>query len=604
MPSSFKIATGSLGPLTKEVFSGMGCDKELLAKDYISSEELPPEVARLVEHMAYGKDVDKTDVYSPLNRFCKGLCSADGNESNFSEEEMELFKKLSSADFRFVSCNFRTDSEWKSYGEQQLKSFKRQATGLGLFANAMKKVGLSYEITADRSISLYISDRTKAEEFDDFLDATDPFGKHNELLMQIFSFPGFNYSDNICNNLVSIDERLVGLFETYKATKEDHSQNKEFIGLLTDIQEQYDNETIFKAAFALNLTTNISDKSYDDLGGRIDLNLLTIDEMRTLRSALKFTELLSEATGIDKTSLSDDIAKYKDIGFENAAAFLHYFVNPNKFPAPEKEILPGELPSPFEETLTTAFIEKLCHLFQRDIEFIPAEVLEAMNTAVQPVMYGVKADGKDVGHFYRSINGSMVCLDTFEKDGQMFGIYATASHVINKDLKPKGFEIYNGGNIGNAVSLVAIPLSDEDAKIIPVKTGAPPSSNDAIFIASKNGEKDRHLIGSDPKFTDSYSTGGMTPYKNAEDSPNEIMLFRGLAIPGDSGGAILNEKGELVGIVLGGDQKLTVAGYADMAKLSQASNEFKQQILANGELTEDAEDEPYSSPRKRVHYWE
>lgn len=251
------------------------------------------------------------------------------------------------------------------------------------------------------------------------------------------------------------------------------------------------------------------------------------------------------------------------LGRKKIESLLYYFVNPTIFPQPTEEIVPGELV--FEDV---EYVGSLADNFEADKKYIPEMVRILASYCVRPFCPPSENE----------IVESMVCVGRLDAGSVEYNIYVTASHVIDRRTLPDYYILYDGGGLSGNVSLVAIPSSRDQRYKRPLQLADGYSTERFFFTVDGSGII---RIGSDPRYTDRYSSGddGMTGYSGARSGPGEIMLFRGLNTPNDSGGAVVNREGKLVGIILGGDRKLTVAAYANMEALSKAIESFKDVIL-------------------------
>lgn len=251
------------------------------------------------------------------------------------------------------------------------------------------------------------------------------------------------------------------------------------------------------------------------------------------------------------------------LGRKKIESLLYYFVNPTIFPHPTEEIVPGELVFEYVE-----YVGRLADNFEADKKYIPEMVRIPASYCVRPFC---------PPGYENEIVGSMVCVGRLDAGSVEYNIYVTASHVIDRRTLPDYYILYDGGGLSGNVSLVAIPSSRDQRYKRPLQLADRYSTERFFFTVDGSGII---RIGSDPRYTDRYSSGddGMTGYSGARSDPGEIMLFRGLNTPNDSGGAVVNREGKLVGIILGGDGKLTVAAYANMEALSKAIESFKDTL--------------------------
>ncbi len=542
-PKNYHLDVQKLGWYAATVLSAIGAPKALMTGGEVQASEMPQQVADLLERA--GQD------YDFINDLCRSIMAFDGKENGLSKKELELFTKLHDINFNVVGCLYpRQQHDW-------LRNLR------GRPKNRLEpSMGISYQLSSDgSSLLVFINDVHAAQIFNNYLRKTGTF-------MGITSWhtPGLADMTDLCQNFPNISETTAAYFKAYLEVDEGAPSTSS--RLAKTIQEQFDNESIFMAGYLLSETSGDASLSMSEEGLKKRLEvLLLIDILRK-----DFNHNLHQAIQTLRT--------LRPIGFRNIFAFLHYFVNPSKYSRPSNQLVPGRLSEPLPSTLETVFIGSLSSSFRADPTFIPFAVENAATGSVRPLLFGIEErnfyfkTNFERGRAYKTTDASMVCVDRFEKNGKEYAIYATASHVINKDVAPNGFLVYHGRGLNGAVTLVAAEVAS-DRSLTPIKLASQPANSDFIFTMAGQIQ-----IGSNPKWTDTYSSdeGGMTRYENASSSPGDIILFRGLNVPSDSGGAIIDPNGELIGIILGGDMQLTVAGFANMAELANAVADFKKEL--------------------------
>ncbi len=550
-PGVYKIDIAQLNPSAIDLLTKLGCPRERLESGVINADELPDILSDLLNNYLPS--------HRALNAVCDFVVSSDGDKSSFSEKDEALLKKLHGLDFHFVSCAF----------------FRHKELNRKVNSDGLERIGVGYEMLSDTSAVFYLKDEALAREYVAFSNANGFYSDHLYFLSDILRTGGV--VDTSCHRFPEDGDWTLQRFTNYHKTMMENSGDEEAQKLIEEIKSRSDHQTIRETVYACNMASMITDYYFSNERGIkepriVDINAFSLEELRILNDALQLAASISERTGKEPGEVIRELYKYKGVGFGNALLFLHYFVNPDRYPKPDgAELLPGQLPKPLPEKLEAGFIEQLSVIFQPDSEFIPEKALLA-GGSVRALLHGVKQE-----KFFRSIDGSMVCVDTYELDGKRYGIFATASHVMNGELAPQGFEVYKGPDLSREVSLISMPLGSQNPPS-PIKIAGEPADPGFVFTLNNHGRGIQ--IGSDPRYIRSYSSrsDGMDGYSAGAAVRDNIILFRGLNVPRDSGGAIVNAGGELIGIILGGDMKLTVAGYANMKELSNAVQTFKEQL--------------------------
>ncbi len=242
----------------------------------------------------------------------------------------------------------------------------------------------------------------------------------------------------------------------------------------------------------------------------------------------------------------------RSIGYDNVELAIHKFINP-EYPAPKGH-------AEFDDTainndMWLRMVERLQPL-KKDV---PAGVRHAYGSVktleVSMGIEGFSYDGK----------GTMVCVDV--SDGYAF--YLTAEHVVSG--KKNHFE-HNRFIPGSDLSLVAVPLREHIRTPKPLKLGSR-LKDDETFYSIGFGGNGRHPI----------NMSSNAHYAKINGVDNRI-IYTSAACPGDSGGAVVNENGGLVGIMqaVGGAEtvksRFTTLAFGDMELIQESLETFQEEL--------------------------
>lgn len=235
---------------------------------------------------------------------------------------------------------------------------------------------------------------------------------------------------------------------------------------------------------------------------------------------------------------------------EEEMAIQHYFVNPEKYPQPARAdiLFPGEIKIGEGESI-----------YPQD-SAIPKPASEALDKSALPLTVFL-GNGKKRGY--------MTCVGQKKVGKETYVIYATAEHNLDQIRALHPESTYK---IDDKVVLAAFTPDriQTPAKVVKIADNVKPTEN---FIYTVQGRG--RGLGSDPKYINDFDDRGpATTYRYASPEFGKYMLFRGTNKRGDSGSPVVDAKGRLVGILLGGDDRLTVIAYADMNKLKKSVDEF------------------------------
>ncbi len=251
---------------------------------------------------------------------------------------------------------------------------------------------------------------------------------------------------------------------------------------------------------------------------------------------------------IEKYKLHAFIRNYitigERIGWKNTELLIHKLVD-SRYPAPKghKEL--------DDTTIDSDTWKLLAESFLPNTDRLPKAVLKASESVEKlelTTQNGIP------------IHGSMICIGS----AAGYAIYVTATHVIDKKhLPPGSINEY----IGTDLALFAIPLREGEAAPPPLKIGKKLGEKDT-FYSMGFGSNGKHLFNI------------CTDVKYSTDKDDPTIKFYSLAIMGDSGGAVLNSKGELVGIMqaVGGaatvKSRLTTYAFGDMEVVKERLADF------------------------------
>lgn len=292
---------------------------------------------------------------------------------------------------------------------------------------------------------------------------------------------------------------------------------------------------------------------------------------------------ISVAKKIDKKYLSLILNMYHNLGSGMTSDLMHFFVNPKLYR--RSDITPVK---PGDKRLAYAYKHYRKHLIPHK-SAVPASVRSKSNGVIEveikKTFYKRDDEFGDVRSKHKlKAKGSMVCVGHQKVGKEEYAIFATAIHLLSKagvSAKEEDAIKYSL-NLNNHIQLIAVPLKQFNTNPSPLAIASGNRSKQG-FIYTLSGvardEDSKIGLGSDPKYVRSFTTEHeTTSYNGASKQFNQYMLFRGANKPKDSGGAVVDAHGNLIGIILAGDKLFTVAAYADMQELNAGIRKFKAKM--------------------------
>lgn len=531
----YQVKKSYLSEEALTLLTSLGVSSEQIEGGKIDLESIPPsgrEIAKDIFMLSFLSEGDvrydeKIINYScaELNRFSRFFVSVDGNSKDFSKKDVEVFLQLKKADFKFVNYGPPTENS---------PNFS---------TSTLEKIGIKSMELSDKSIVFYVSDQDLFGSYDKYRTAILCDGGTSCASLDRIAFVDGGILNEVVDQGLSAEQ--VEKYVEYRAGLDKKINRKTKTPLMRRIEGDLKNLGVSKDEFVAAVscgmkTSGVPEENLNNFVITRDLRAFEDGHLEVLGDALALAKVLKAKTLADFENI---VTTYADLGYKKTQAALHYFVNPNLYPAPKGD---GGLERGQISELEWV---RLRLLFSPDLSGIPRGV-QGATACVTPLNLEQEYAGWD-----NEGTASMVCLEIVDDGGRKYAIYATAEHVSSKVPKE-----YQNRIVADDVALVAIPIESDEEAPKAIKIGKDLNSSDK-FIYTVNG-RDEYEVGSDFEYTDD---GGK-------------LEFRALNQPGDSGGAVVDRSGRLVGLVLAGDKRLTVRAFSDMNLLKESLESFKYEL--------------------------